>query len=592
MSGFYGVLKKNELEHSEEEIDDKDNPLQLFCLTENNQIEPRSFMESRFQVALYGDLYNERTLRATLENKGYQFEGDTAEEVLATLFLESGKEAFKLLRGMYAFVIWDAKDETLYAVRDPFGIKPFYYMETDEEIIFSTEKQIITELSPNLTLHEEALQHYFSFQYVPTPMTLAKEITSLEPGHFFIKQLPNPLQKHAYFQANFVPVDGNEQQIINRIQEVMIDSVKAHIQGEAAVGSLLSGGIDSSLIVALAKDVNPAIKTFSVGFEEEGYTEVPIAQQTALELGVENISYIIKPQEYVDILPTIVRYLGEPLADPSCVPLYFAAKLASEHTKVVLSGEGADELFGGYNIYREYQSLKFFHHLSPALLNGLHKLSRVIPIGWVGKSFLERGTTPLNERYIGNAKIFEEKEKQLFLKTYHPSNRYRNITEDLFQRVHDEHPTHQMQYVDIHTWLPGDILLKAEHMTKAHGIELRTPFLDKEVFDVASKIPVAYKIADKQTKVILRKAAMDFVPSDVVNRKKLGFPVPIRSWLKNELYDWAYETMQESETDCLLDKAYCLKLLTDHAKGSRDNARRVWTILMFMLWHQIFIENE
>ncbi|WP_051359461.1 asparagine synthase (glutamine-hydrolyzing) [Paucisalibacillus globulus] len=546
----------------------------------------------RFLVVLDGKIYNYKQLRSGLQKKGYIFDLGSEIEVIATLFVENGVEAFRELRGMFAIVIWDNQEKTLYAARDPFGIKPFYYMDSEELFHFSYHKSHITESNSNLTFHEQALQHYLSFQYVPVPLTLTKEIVSLQPGYFLIKSHKRPLQKQRYFHATFQPVDGNENQIINRIQEVMVDSVKAHIQDEDSVGAFLSGGIDSSLIVGIAKHIHPTLKTFSVGFEEDGFSEIPIAQKTASELNVENISYTISPQEYVGSLPTILRYLDDPLADPSCVPLYFVAKQASTHAKIVLSGEGADELFGGYNIYREFESLKLFNHLPSSMLKWLHKLSRVIPEGVPGRSFIERGTTPLKERYIGNAKIFEEKEKQQFLKSYNEANDYRFITDELFQYMKEEHPSHQMQYIDIHTWLPGDILLKADRMTRIHSLSLRSPFLDKEVFQVAQKIPVKYKISEKQTKQILRKAAKDFVPNHVVERRKLGFPVPIRKWLQNELFDWAQTVILISETDNYVDKSYCLKLLTDHAAGKRDNSRKLWTILVFMIWYQVNIANK
>ncbi|WP_052345717.1 asparagine synthase (glutamine-hydrolyzing) [Paucisalibacillus sp. EB02] len=548
--------------------------------------------KGRFVLVLDGKIYNYKQLRTRLVKKGYTFETNSEIEVVAALFEENGVDAFRELRGMFAIILWDNQENTFYAVRDPFGIRPFYYMETEEEFLFSYQKEEIMKVKGELSFSEQALQHYLSFQYVPTPLTLTKEISRLEPGHYLIKTPQQPLQTHRYFHATFQPVDGNEKQIINRIQEVMVDSVKAHIQDEESIGAFLSGGIDSSFLVGIAKEFHPSIKTFSVGFEEDGFSEIPIAQKTAAELGVDNCSYIISPQEYVESLPTIVRYLGDPLADPSCVPLYFAAKMASEYTKVVLSGEGADELFGGYNIYREFESLKLFQHLPLTFLRWFHKLSEIIPEGVVGKSYLARGTTPLKDRYIGNAKIFEEKEKKQFLKTYHEANHYQLITDELFQQVKEEHPLHQMQYIDIHTWLSGDILVKADRMTGAHSLSLRAPFLDKEVFLVARKIPVKYKISEKQTKQILRKAAKDFVPSHVVERKKLGFPVPTGNWLRNELFDWAQNVILVSETGHLLEKSYCLKLLIDHATGKRDNARKLWTILVFMIWHRVNMENK
>lgn len=317
-----------------------------------------------------------------------------------------------------------------------------------------------------------------------------------------------------------------------------------------------------------------------------------MAKETADKLNVENIAYIISPEEYVEKLPKIMWHMDDPLADPSCVPLYFVSREARKHVTVVLSGEGSDELFGGYNIYREPESLKIFQSIPAPARELLAKVASALPEGVKGKSFLERGTTPLRERYIGNAKMFENEEKRSILKQYDEKITYQNITGPLFDNVRDEDLVHQMQYVDIHTWMRGDILLKADRVTMANSLELRVPFLDKEVFRVASEIPVNLKIANGTTKSILREAARGIVPDHVLDRKKLGFPVPIRHWLKKELNGWAKQLIKESETDYLLNKQYVVDLLEAHCQDRGDYSRKIWTLLMFMLWHQIFIEKK
>jgi len=363
------------------------------------------------------------------------------------------------------------------------------------------------------------------------------------------------------------------------------------MQSDVPLGSFLSGGIDSTIIAAMAKQFNPNIKTFSVGFEREGYSEIDIAKQSAEKVGVDNISYVISPEEYIEQLPNIMWHMDDPLADPACIPLYFVAREAKKHVKVVLSGEGADELFGGYTIYREPKSLKYFQRLPHGLLQAINRLGAILPEGMKGKSFLERGTTPLRSRYIGNAKIFEEAEKVKFMNHYHSAHAYQSRTAQLYNEVSEENPVQQMQYIDIHTWLTGDILLKADKMSMAHSLELRVPFLDKEVFEVAKKISADKKIADGTTKAILRKAVKNIVPDHIVDRKKLGFPVPIKHWLKNELYFWAKDLIAESNTEHYINKDYIQKLLEKHVLGKADNSRKIWTVLMFMLWHQIFIER-
>ena len=329
---------------------------------------------------------------------------------------------------------------------------------------------------------------------------------------------------------------------------MMIDSVQKHMRSDVPVGSFLSGGIDSSIIASIAKKSHPGIKTFSVGFEHEGFSEIDVAKETAEKLDVENISYIITPEEYMQELPKIMWHADDPLADPACVPLYFVSREARKHVKVVLSGEGADELFGGYNIYREPQSLEIFSKMPRVLTRSLKQIAAILPEGVKGKSFIERGCTPMEERYIGNAKMFLENEKKELYKPYHDGLDYKKITAPFYEDTAGYEDVSKMQYIDIHTWLRGDILLKADRMTMAHSLELRVPFLDKRVFEVASQIPSDMKTSHGTTKYILRKAVEGIVPDHVLTRKKLGFPVPIRHWLKNEMYDWAlpHSTMLRS----------------------------------------------
>lgn len=554
--------------------------------------QPYHYENERYWMVFNGEVYNYVELREKLISEGYTFQTESDTEVILVLFAQMGVNAFAELRGMFSILIWDKQEKTLFGARDPFGIKPLYYKEDENDIVFASEKKSITLLEEYESVDPIALQHYLSFQYVPEPMTLTEGILKVEPGHYFVKKLDEPLKSERYFHATFHPVStSSEDKLAQKIQNVLIDSVKVHMRSDVPVGSFLSGGIDSSIIVSMAKMVNPNIKTFSVGFEREGYSEVDVAKETANKLNVPNYSYMISANEYVKKLPKIMFHMDDPLADPACVPLYFVAREARKHVTVVLSGEGADELFGGYNIYREPDALRMFQPMPNSLKRMINRVATVLPEGMRGKSFLDRGSTPLSERYIGNAKMFEENEKEKLLKTYHPKEHYQKITKPFYNNVSSDHPVNQMQYIDIQTWLRGDILLKADKMTMANALELRVPFLDKEVFKVASEIPVNEKIADGTTKSILRKAARGIVPDHVLDRKKLGFPVPIRHWLRNELYDWAKQLIHVSETEYLIDKKVVMDLLEAHVQKKGDYSRKIWTVLVFMLWHQIFVER-
>jgi asparagine synthase (glutamine-hydrolysing) len=344
-------------------------------------------------------------------------------------------------------------------------------------------------------------------------------------------------------------------------------------------------------VAALAKRHNPKLLTFTAGFERAGYSEVDVAAESAAAIGVEHIVKVVSAEEMMQALPLIVWYLDDPVADPALVPLYFIAREARKHVKVVLSGEGADELFGGYTIYREPISLRAFERLPAGLRRRLGQLSTRIPEGRRGKDLLRRGAIGIEERYYGNARIFRPEEMGLY-RGYDPAVSYMDVTRPLYASTTHLDGSTRMQYVDLFTWLRGDILIKADKMTMANSLELRVPFLDTEVFAVASGIPTNLKITRETTKYALRRALEQIVPPHVLNRPKLGFPVPIRHWLKDVMYDWARAIIVDSQADELIDKQAALELLDQHRDGPHDYSRKIWTLLVFMTWHGIFVENR
>lgn len=556
--------------------------------------QPLSYDDERYWIIFNGEIYNHIELREELIQSGYTFETSSDTEVILALYSQMGEKVVEKLRGMFAFIIWDKQKQQLFGARDHFGIKPLYY-HVDEEagmIIFASEKKSILEAMDEQPLNLDALQQYMTYQFVPEPDSLTSGIKKLEPGHYFMKKIGEPMEMKRFFRAHFKPVQKSEDEFIKEIRAGLIESVEMHMRSEVPVGSFLSGGIDSSIMAGLAKQIDPKIKTFSVGFEREGFSEIDVAKETADKLGLENISYVITPEEYMNEFPKIMWYLGDPLADPACVPLYFVAREARKHVTVALSGEGSDELFGGYNIYREPQDLEVFNKIPQVGKSLLRNLAKVLPEGVKGKSFIERGVTPMEERYIGNAKMFSEEEKQKLLVRYNDKMNYLDVTDPLYAETTDYAPVERMQYIDIHTWMRGDILLKADRMTMAHSLEVRTPFLDKEIFRIAQQIPTSLKTADGTTKYILRKAAEGIVPEHVLDRKKLGFPVPTRHWLKDEMHDWVKEIIRTSETDHIINKRAILQLLEEHCQGKLDHSRKIWTAVVFMVWHAVFIEGK
>ncbi|MED3483035.1 asparagine synthase (glutamine-hydrolyzing) [Bacillus toyonensis] len=554
--------------------------------------QPLAYENERYILMFNGEIYNYIELREMLIKQGACFSTQSDTEVIVALYAQVKEECVNYLRGMYTFVIWDRQEKKLFGARDHFGIKPFYIAQQNDITFFASEKKSILHVMQDKGVNPTALQHYFTYQYGPEPETLTKDINKIEPGHYFIKEIGKEIEVYRYWKPYFNASDNTKEEHIRAIRDVLYDSVKVHMRSDVPVGAFLSGGIDSSIIASIAKEINPNLLTFSVGFEHRGFSEIDVAKETAEKLGVKNYSVLVTPQEFMNEFPKIMWHMDDPLADPAAVPLYFVAKEARKHVTVVLSGEGSDELFGGYNIYREPNSLKMFSYIPTSGKTVLKALSGVLKEGFKGKSFLERGCTPIEERYYGNAKIFREEEKVKLIKSYNESVNYKDVTKPLYNEIRDYDDISKMQYIDMYTWLRGDILLKADKMSTAHSLELRVPFLDKEVFDVASKIPTELKIANRTTKAILREAVRGIVPDHVLDRKKLGFPVPIRHWLKDEMYDWALNIIKESKTEHLIDKQYVLNLLEAHCADKGDYSRKIWTVLAFMVWHQIYIEHK
>lgn len=555
--------------------------------------QPLSDAEGRYHIVFNGEIYNYIELRNELLEQGHEFATHSDTEVLLAMYIKYGNAAVSRLRGMFAFAIWDQWEQVLFCARDPFGIKPFYYRITENGMEFSSEKKslmILSDTEP--ALRASALQHYLTFQYVPEPETIVEGIQVLEAGSALIKKVGKPPVVQIYWRPQLAPTGKDFAGKVERIRKVMEDSVQVHMRSDVPVGCFLSGGIDSTIIVALAKQLHPDIKAFSVGFERKGYSEIELAKETAEFLDVNHYTKLITPQEFLEELPRIVWHMDEPLADPAAIPLYFVSREAKAHVKVVLSGEGSDELFGGYNIYREPNSLRIFDYMPEWVKGKLHSLSLQLPTGLKGKSFLYRGTTPLEQRYVGNAFIFSEEEKIKILRNYDKNISPQDVTRAYYEQSRAYDKVARMQYIDMNTWLKGDILVKADRMSMANSLELRVPFLDKEVFAVAATLRKEEKISGPTTKRALREAFKDVLPSAVVSRKKLGFPVPISYWLKHDMADWARTLIQESQTDEYLIKSEVRRLMEDHLKGEADYGRRLWTVLMFMMWHKVYREDH
>jgi len=554
----------------------------------------------RYAMTFNGEIYNYVELREELKGLGYTFHTEGDGEPIVVGYHHWGKDVVNHLRGMFGIVIWDTHTKTMFAARDQFGIKPLYYATTDAGTVFASEMKCILEMADEigleLNLDRRAIEHYVDLQYVPEPESLHANIRRVESGCTVTLRPGEEVVLERYFKPRF-PVQqvkqGEEQQLFNRIAEALEDSVAKHMRADVTVGSFLSGGIDSTAIATLAKRHNPDLLTFTTGFEREGYSEVDVAAESAEAIGVEHIVKIVSPEEYAESIPKIMWYLDNPVADPSLVPLYFVAQEARKHVKVVLSGEGADELFGGYTIYKEPLSLAPFEKIPSPLRRGLGKLSQVLPEGMKGKSLLNRGSMTMEERYYGNARSFNFEQMQRVIPWAKREWDHREVTAPIYAQSEGFDPVARMQHLDLFTWMRGDILVKADKINMANSLELRVPFLDKEVFKVAESIPYDLKISHGTTKYALRKAMEQIVPAHVLHRKKLGFPVPMRHWLAgDELYGWAQDTINDSQTEDIFNKKEVLEMLKEHRDGVSDHSRRLWTVLSFMIWHGIFVEKR
>jgi asparagine synthase (glutamine-hydrolysing) len=558
--------------------------------------QPLPWLDGRYHLIFNGEIYNYLELRERLARDfGVLFTTDGDSEAIVAGYHFLGEKVVRELRGMFAFLIWDAQERVLFGARDWFGIKPLFTMTDERGTFFASEKKTLLDVAEAGVAQQvdtTALQQYLTLQYVPEPASMHTAIRRVESGTYFTLRPGEQLRPRRFFHPDFAVKPVSEpDKLYRQIAEALEDSVEKHMRADVTVGSFLSGGIDSTAIAALARRHNPNLLTFTTGFQREGYSEIDVAAESAAAIGVEHITKVVSPEEMMSSLPLIVWYLDDPVADPALVPLYFIAREARKHVKVVLSGEGADELFGGYTIYREPISLRAFDHMPQRVRRGLGILSSRLPEGLRGKDLLRRGSIGIEERYYGNARIFRPDEMGFF-RRYDPAASYMDVTRELYERTTHLDGSTRMQYVDLFTWLRGDILVKADKMTMANSLELRVPFLDTEVFAVASGIPTDQKITKETTKYALRRALADIVPPHVLNRAKLGFPVPIRHWLKDVMYDWAREIIISSQADALIDKQAVLRLLDAHRAGPHDYSRKLWTVLVFLLWHGIFVEER
>lgn len=559
------------------------------------------FNEDKSLVLVFnGEIYNYRDIRAELVRAGHTFATNTDSEVLIHGYEQYGTKLLGKLRGMFSFVIWDVKKRELFGARDYFGIKPMYYATMGETFMFGSEiKSFLEHPDFKKELNEAALENYLTFQYSPTSETFFKNVYKLMPAHYFIFK-DGQLDIKRYWDINFEADEKRSlAQWVNDISDTFKNSVQAHKIADVEVGSFLSSGVDSSYAAAVA-DVD---KTFTVGFgSDEKYNEIGFAKEFSKAIGKENYSKVISPEEYWESLEMIQYHMDEPLADPSAVALYFVCNIASQQLKVALSGEGADEIFGGYNVYSDPGGT-LYDRLPKFFRRGVGKLAGKLPAKRGVNFFVRKGKT-VEERFIGNAYMFTPEERKKLLKITTDAPDPTRLTWHYYKRVQKLDDVTKMQYLDLHMWMMGDILLKADKMSMANSLEVRVPFLDRRVIELAQRIPTRYRVTHKKkteqtkyiTKYAMRLAAKKDTPQQTgktAEKKKLGFPVPIRVWLKQDKYYGIVKDAFESESaKKFFDTALLEKLLDDHRGGKADNSRKIWTVFTFLIWYRVYFEHN
>ncbi|MEG0616807.1 MAG: asparagine synthase (glutamine-hydrolyzing) [Oscillospiraceae bacterium] len=550
------------------------------------------YNEDKSLVCVFnGEIYNFKDLREELIASGHTFASGTDTEVLLHGYEQWGDKLVERLRGMYAFVIWDTKAKRMFGARDIFGIKPFYYspLANGEGMLFGSEIKSFLE-HPKFVkeVNENALRPYLTLQYSATEETFFKNVFKLPPAYAFSYE-NGKMTKWRYWEVDFNEKDGTMEQYTDELDSVIHESVSAHRISDVKVGSFLSGGVDSSYITACLMPN----ETFSVGFDYNKFNETDYASELSDRLGIGNYKKLITADECFNAMSDIQYHMDEPQSNPSSVPLWFLAKMAKEHVTVVLSGEGADEIFAGYEWYADNEPMKKYKKLPRFIRHAAADVAKVMPY-FKGKNFLLKCSERPEDYFLGQALVFPESEAEEILQDkYKHGTSPKTMAKAIYNEVADKDEVTKKQYLDIHMWLPGDILLKADKMCMAHSLELRVPFLDKKVMEYAEKIPVKYRIDKDVTKAVLRRAANKTLPDEWAMRPKKGFPVPIRYWLREEKYYnivKAYFTSNYAKQ--FFNADLLLELLNSHYEGKANNGRKIWTVYTFLVWYKRYFIDE
>ncbi|OME78698.1 asparagine synthase (glutamine-hydrolyzing) [Paenibacillus sp. FSL A5-0031] len=537
-------------------------------------------------IVFDGEIYNYKEIRRHLEFKNHRFKTQSDTEVIVHLYEEYGSASIYMLRGMFSFAIWDCEKQLLFAARDHFGIKPFYYFHNEEKFVFASEiKSILTVDGINTGLKYHSLYNYLSFQCLPQQDTMFEGINKLNPGHTLTVHCGR-VTLNTYWNPMFEPYDKPIDVYIEEIHSRLSDSVKHHMLRDVSIGGYLSSEIESTALAAYMSMTKP-IKTFSVGYEG-GNTDSQQVSNIARQLGTQHFSKTIDMKDYFSTVPAAIWHLDEPIGDPTAISLFLSAELAKGHVNVVLSGEGANELFGGFGVYKEPSTLRYISWLPISFKKHFNKAIKAVPYNFYGKNYLRKGTTPLAERFFGNGELVSDDMKRYLVHSNYFESTISSLTKPFYDQTEHLDDVTRMQYIDMNLILPGNRLNQIDKLSMAHSLEIRLPYLDKEVFEIASMIPVNYRISKGMTKYVLRKAMKNVVPGSI-DRPQLEDQVPLSQWLKTNQIHSMLDQIRDSGIHPFLNMDEIEHIMLKHKNNQGDYSRMIWLLYNFALWHKMYM---
>jgi asparagine synthase (glutamine-hydrolysing) len=551
-------------------------------------------------IVFNGEIYNFRELRRELEAAGHRFYTATDTEAIVHAYEQWGTDAIARLRGMFGLAIWDTRTRTLVVARDRIGIKPMHYATVNGRLYFGSELKSILE-APDVPrdLDPDALDHYLSFLYTPRDGSIFKSVRKLPPGHVMTWH-DGMLEVEQYWQMPASEsYSGSEADAVQDLRAVLTDAVRSHLVSDVPLGAFLSGGIDSSLVVGLMSQTSSArVKTFSIGFDEPAFDELEHARRVARHFGTEHHEFVVKP-DGVGILDRLVSHFDEPFADSSAIPTWYVSEMARRHVTVVLSGDGGDELFGGYDRYVPIPSVVAFDRYSPKAFRRVAAIAAArLPHGVRGKNFLRHVGRDEQGRYLDVIRFFGADEKpalltadvQRLIEGPDPETR---LARHFERFAHLPWPSQMMRF-DAETYLPEDVLTKVDRMSMAHSIESRVPLLDNEVMAFASTLPASMKIKNGRRKHVLKEVAASLLPREILDRRKQGFGVPLGTWFRGNLRQLFADTLLSpaSLQRGYFQPTFVRKLVDDHISGKRDHTLRLWQLVVLEKWHQLYVDRH